>query len=226
MIHPALADPRRLRGCLVDMGSVVFDERLTWRRWQTLALQALRDAKRPVSASQLRQAIRDAIRARPPGIGVRALEILGTDPSWSPRFWAEAGNQDRPAADANEALSRLSSRMPLVMVANQALAARQRVVDAGLERYFRRLILSEEVGISKPDERIYWLGLEALGCVPEEVAMIGDRLDLDIAPARRLGLLAVRVRRGPFYWQSPLCAEERPHLTVPTLAAAARWLVP
>lgn len=208
------------------MGSVVFDESLTWRRWQALTRQALRDMGRPVSRSQLRQAIREAIHARAPRVGYRALEILGADPTWSPRFWAEAGNLDRPAVDAHEALARLSARMPLVMVANQALPARQRVRDAGLECYFRQLILSEEVGVSKPDERIYRLALEALGCPPQEVAMIGDRLDLDIAPARRLGLLAVRVRRGPFYWQSPLREEERPHLTVATLAAAVRRLAP
>jgi len=51
----------------------------------------------------------------------------------------------------------------------------------------------------------------------EGALSIGDRLDLDIGPARRLGLRGVRMWRGPHVWQRPLDAWEQPDLTVRSL---------
>jgi putative hydrolase of the HAD superfamily len=50
------------------------------------------------------------------------------------------------------------------------------------------------VGVSKPDPAIYSLALGALGLRPDEVAMLGDSLPADIAPARQAGLTTVWIR--------------------------------
>ena len=82
------------------------------------------------------------------------------------------------------------------------------------------------MSIAKPDERIFKLALDHLQVEPERVAMLGDRFDLDIEPSKRLGMLAIRIRRGPFACQEPLRDEHTPHLTFNSLANAARWLAP
>jgi HAD superfamily hydrolase (TIGR01549 family) len=164
--------------------------------------------------------------ARAPRVSQQALIELGADPERAQEVWSQVTNRDRPLAYAAAALERLAARYPLVMVANQGLHARGLLEAAGLDRHFTSLLLSDELGIAKPDERIFHLALEELGIEPERVAMLGDRLDLDVEPARRLGMLAIRIRRGPFTCQEPLRDEERPHLTFNSLPTAARWLAP
>ena len=207
------------------MGSVVVDERATWARWQSLAARDLRANGQRVRRREMLQAIRRAMLVRAPRVSAAALGDLGGDPERSNAIWGQVGNLDRPLAYAADALERLAARVPLVMVANQGLHARGLLEAAGLDRYFKRLLLSDELGIAKPDPRIFELALETIGAPPEHVAMVGDRLDLDVEPSRRLGMLAIRVRRGPFWWQLPRHEDERPHVTVNSLSGAARWLL-
>ncbi len=53
-------------------------------------------------------------------------------------------------------------------------------------------VLSYEVGLMKPDPRIYELLLERLGTAPEETVFLDD-LEENVAAARRLGIRALRV---------------------------------
>lgn len=224
--HPLIADRGRLGAVCIDMGSVVVDERHTWGMWQSLTVRDLKANGHRADRRRLLQALRSAMLARAPRVSQQALIELGADPERAQAIWSQVTNRDRPLAYAAAALERLSARYPLVMVANQGLHARGLLEAAGLDRYFTRLLLSDELGIAKPDERIFHIALEALGIEPERVAMLGDRLDLDIEPSRRLGMLAVRIRRGPFACQEPHRDEERPHLTFNSLPSAARWLAP
>ena len=156
----------------------------------------------------------------------QAIAGLGADPEHATAIWSQVTNRDRPLKYVDAALARLAARHRLVMVANQGLHARGLLVAAGLDRHFETLLLSDEIKVAKPDERIFRMALDGLGLEPERVAMLGDRLDLDIEPSRRLGMLAVRIRRGPFASQEPLRDEERPHLVFNSLTNAARWLAP
>jgi len=222
--HPIVADRSKLAAVCIDMGSVVVDERLTWERWQGQAVRHLKQSGVPVGRAQLRQAVRAAMMAHAPRVSAHAFGALGGDPGLTQEVWKHVGNHDRPLAYAAQALERLSARYPLVMVANQGLHARGLLEGAGLDRYFSHLLLSDEIGIAKPDERIFHLALDHLKIEPERVAMLGDRLDLDIEPSRRLGMLAIRIRRGPFACQEPARPEQTPHLGFNSLTNAARWL--
>jgi len=224
--HPLVADRAKLAAVCIDMGSVVVDERLTWARWQSQAVRHLKQQGVAVSLPQLRQAVRTAMLTHAPRASAHAFGLLGADPELTQEVWKHVGNHDRPLTYAAQALARLSARYPLVMVANQGHHARGLLEGAGLDRYFRTLLLSDEIGIAKPDERIFYLALDQLQVEPERVAMLGDRLDLDIEPSRRLGMLAIRIRRGPFACQEPASPERTPHLTFNSLTNAARWLAP
>jgi putative hydrolase of the HAD superfamily len=52
------------------------------------------------------------------------------------------------------------------------------------------LVYSYEVGIEKPDQRIYEIACERLGVRPSEVVFLDD-LEANVAAARRLGMRAV-----------------------------------
>lgn len=226
MSHPILEDRSRLAAVCIDMGSVVVDERLTWARWQSVAVQHLRKNGHLVSRPELRAALRVAMLSRAPFVSRQAIGDLGADPEHATAIWGQITNRDRPLKYADAALARLAARHRLVMVANQGLHARGLLEAAGLDRHFEMLLLSDEIKIAKPDERIFRMALDALELEPERVAMLGDRLDLDVEPSRRLGMLAIRIRRGPFASQEPRHDAERPHLVFNSLTNAARWLAP
>lgn len=224
--HPALRDRSALGAICIDMGSVVVDERPTWSYWQTLALRHLRKGGLTVNRQQLRGALRDAMIAHEPRVSSHAFSALGGDPAIPQQIWRDFANRDRPLPYANAALERLAQRYRLVMVANQGLHARNLLEQAGLDRHFSLMLLSDEIKISKPDERIFRMALEHLDMEPYRVAMLGDRFDLDIESSRKVGMLAIRIRRGPFACQEPSRPEQQPHLTFNSLAQAARWLAP
>jgi HAD superfamily hydrolase (TIGR01662 family) len=55
-------------------------------------------------------------------------------------------------------------------------------------------------GINKPDPAFFERIAEELRLPPAQIAYVGDRLDNDVGPAARAGMLAIFIRRGPWGW--------------------------
>jgi putative hydrolase of the HAD superfamily len=90
----------------------------------------------------------------------------------------------------------LGRRFPIVILTNEntrmqliKLAA----VDPGA-RFFKCLITSEELGVEKPDRRMFDAARRHLGVSYRDCVMIGDSMTDDINPAMRLGMQAVLTR--------------------------------
>lgn len=56
-----------------------------------------------------------------------------------------------------------------------------KITHTGLASYFDVVLISEEVGFTKPDKRIFELALNQLHVQPEEALFVGDDLEKDIA---------------------------------------------
>jgi FMN phosphatase YigB (HAD superfamily) len=52
--------------------------------------------------------------------------------------------------------------------------------------------------VEKPAPAFFERLLAEAGCEPEQAAYVGDRVDNDVLPALRAGLVAVHLRRGPW----------------------------
>jgi HAD superfamily hydrolase (TIGR01549 family) len=65
----------------------------------------------------------------------------------------------------------------------------------GIEKYFDFIITSAECGYRKPHPRIFELALTNWGYLPDEIAMVGDRLDADVRGAQPLGIYAIWINR-------------------------------
>ncbi len=66
---------------------------------------------------------------------------------------------------------------------------RNRLSNSPLEGIFEPLLISDEVGISKPDPGIFRLMMEQTGIKnPSDILMIGDSLSSDIAGASAVGI--------------------------------------
>jgi putative hydrolase of the HAD superfamily len=85
-------------------------------------------------------------------------------------------------------LPELASRFPLYLLSNtNDLHARKFVAQfAAPLKHFRRLFLSHELRARKPERRVFELVQVEIGCRPEEILFVDDRL-ANIATARRCG---------------------------------------
>lgn len=63
----------------------------------------------------------------------------------------------------------------------------------GYHKLFHSVLYSFEVGVSKPDTKIYALSLERLDARPEECVFVDD-MEANLAPARRLGMRTILFR--------------------------------
>jgi FMN phosphatase YigB (HAD superfamily) len=57
---------------------------------------------------------------------------------------------------------------------------------------------SVTLGTEKPDAEFFLQLCREAGVQPSEAAYVGDRVDNDVLPAKRAGMVAVFIRRGPW----------------------------
>lgn len=109
--------------------------------------------------------------------------------------------------EARPVLEALQKRYPMVMVSNFYGNLNSVLVDFDLLKYFSQVIESAVVGVRKPDERIFKLGVDALGVDAESVLVIGDSYTKDIAPAMSIGCKTVWLK-GTGWGEEPKNAFE------------------
>ena len=122
-----------------------------------------------------------------------------------------------PVPDAEAVLKVLSSKYHLGVIANQTAGLEDRLRSWGLLPYFSLVVSSWDYQIMKPDVRLFEAALAKSGCPAQEAAMVGDRLDNDILPAKTLGMHTVRIRQGFGMLQNPLSEMETPDDEIQTL---------
>jgi YjjG family noncanonical pyrimidine nucleotidase len=100
---------------------------------------------------------------------------------------------ERRAMDgAAELLAALAPRVRIGIVSNNLLdEQREKLEFCALAPYVDALVVSGEVGISKPDPGIFHIALERLGVSAGEAVMVGDSWAADIVGARRAGIRAI-----------------------------------
>ena len=66
--------------------------------------------------------------------------------------------------------------------------------ELGLTHFFDSVVISAEVGVKKPDPRIFDSALEQTGMKPKEVVYVGDTED-DTVAARAAGIVPILIQR-------------------------------
>lgn len=84
----------------------------------------------------------------------------------------------------------LSPQYKIGLLSNTSQETFGRVVDPSLQSVFDVQVLSEEVGVQKPSERIYHIVQERLALPFEEILFVDDRDDF-LVPARELGMQTI-----------------------------------
>ncbi len=182
----------------LDIGGVMYDDRV----YRDALLAALRELGAAVTEADFGLAYdecrrlqdgsfkeRLAVRFLGPGTDVDEVERRAS------RHWLyPPGSLEPDVAPTLEALRVAGYR--LGVIANQPSAVRDALERDGILSAFDVWVVSEDLGVDKPDPRIFAHAVAEAAAEPEACAMVGDRLDYDVRPARAAGMRAVWVLRG------------------------------
>lgn len=180
-----------------DIGGVMYDD--------TVYARALNTALRTLGAEFTDREFDDVYReARAAQSGsfrrLLAMRFLGEDAdvaaleAEASRHWAYPPRALEP--DVVPCLEALAGTYRLGIIANQPSAVKDAMRRDGLDGYFEVWGVSDDVGLEKPDPRLFAHVLETAGVRPGLSAMVGDRLDYDVRPSKAAGMHAVWVLRG------------------------------
>ncbi len=98
---------------------------------------------------------------------------------------------------AYEAVKEIASSLPIAIVTNGiATIQRPRMENCSLHPFFSEIVISEEVGFSKPRPEMLLIALQKLGGIDvKDALMIGDSLTSDMRAAENAGI--------DFLWYNP-----------------------
>jgi len=128
---------------------------------------------------------------------LEALRPLPFD-AWFEALYRRFGDPDvwRFYEDAEPSLRELRARgLKLGVVSNWDTRLKRICSGLGLEGLVDFIVISAEVGVRKPDPRIFEVALEKAGVAAHEALHVGDLPDEDVEGARRAGVRAVLIDR-------------------------------
>jgi len=189
-------------------------QRAEWRARVRLDTEMF--ARRSEASTESRSTGGRYLRFLLEGLGVRdeaTLEALG---AWRRAYNPPVGLWNTPDPDARAALSLLAaSGARAAVISNSNGSVRSILETLGLAGSLDFVIDSSEVGLEKPDPRIFRLALERAGIGPGDAVYIGDLYSVDIVGARAAGMDAVLLDPGG-------CWGARDCRSAPDLLAAVR----
>ena len=132
--------------------------------------------------------VRNALASASNGAKGRALRIAA----------AFVEDSREGLARRREVLAALAPRFKLGLASNFYGNLDRIVTEAGFGELIAAIADSGRIGIYKPDPAIFTAELERMGIRAGDAAMVGDSLDKDCEPARRLGMRTVWLRHREF----------------------------
>jgi HAD superfamily hydrolase (TIGR01549 family) len=89
--------------------------------------------------------------------------------------------------------------------------------DHGLLELFDVVVISEALGVEKPNPRMFVHALDQLGIAAKDyrrTIMVGNNLSRDVRGANELGMVSVHLDWSPRYPKKPIDASEMPAHTI------------
>ena len=115
-------------------------------------------------------------------------------------------------------LTKLGYKLAIIANDEDGVSARNVINNTGLKDYFNTILISGELGIEKPDSRIFEVALESLGVKAKNAVMVGNRIDADIVGANRSEMTSIWFKWNNRYPASINTKEEEPDFTISNLS--------
>lgn len=102
----------------------------------------------------------------------------------------------QPVTGVMALLEYLHTRVKIGIITNNtSLEQREKLDAGGMTPWINVVVISEEVGVVKPDPAIFQIALERLGCGPDQAVMVGDSWKVDVLGAKQAGIRPVWFNR-------------------------------
>lgn len=89
-------------------------------------------------------------------------------------------------------LKAIQEHMKVAIITNGTIHRQKaKILNTGLHEYFDVILISDEVGLEKPDQRIFQLALNKLQVQPEDALFVGDNLEKDVVGPQGAGLKGI-----------------------------------
>jgi putative hydrolase of the HAD superfamily len=201
-----------------DLDNTLLDRAAGYRAWAAHYVASL--GRDPDEVEWLVAIDGDGMRPREPIFEeVRARWGLDTPVAELVRRYRSEYPAFLPAVDPEAArrLAGLRSRgWTVAIVSNGPPSQRVKVERCGLLPLVDVVVISDELGVSKPDRRIFEVAAREAGAAIDEAWLIGDNPEADMAAAVEMGIPGIWLRRGRS-WTEP---GWRPYATAESLPAA------
>ena len=183
-----------IKAIAFDLDNTLIDRDAAMLRWA---------ATWPVTASLRQQAL--VIDEGGQGDRVALARFLDQhvagEIAWSPQAIAsQVAKQVQPCQEVIALLKRLAERYRLAIVTNGgSRSQRNKLRRAKLRVLVNSVIISDEVGVAKPDAAIFHaaLGPGELDCRATETLFVGDSMAADIVGASALGMQTCWISSEP-----------------------------
>ena len=211
MNYEVLAEQLRVRGCAVGL------ERVREAEWRARVRLDAHFA--PGMSTESRSTSGRYLRYLLEGLGVTDEETVRSMAEWRRTYNLPVGLWHHADPEAEAALTLLAVRgIRAAVISNSNGSVRSILTELGLARHLEFVLDSAEVGVEKPDPRIFRIALERAQVEPDDAVYVGDLYSVDVLGARAAGMDAVLLDPGGC-WGPRDCPQ------VPGLLAACRLVI-
>jgi 2-haloacid dehalogenase len=134
----------------------------------------------------------------------RQMGLPGDPASAAVRYVTRLSEKAHLLPGAAETVRELARRARLCLVTNGlSLVQRGRLARSGFADSFTAVLISEEMGLAKPDPRFFQAAGSALGLSAARLLCVGDNPEADIGGARGAGIDACWFAPGGGAWPGP-----------------------
>jgi len=197
-----------LKAILFDIDDTLFDRNGAQREVVHLMVQEFRDIFTGIGEETIAQAFLESDRISTQEFNAGSsvdetrtlrgrvfLKLLGLSENLAEKIMEMYVKSypivNAPVRGAKSVTSQLAKKFRLGIVSNGSPDTQyQKLEILDIKHLFGCILLSEEIGIRKPDPRIFWKAAALLDKKPGECLYIGDSYDSDIVGAKRAEMQA------------------------------------
>lgn len=219
--------PNKIKWIFFDVGGVIVDEDFYLKKYYRRLLEEMRRCRIKITKKEFEGVRQKAIEEYQSSITMAILNKLIKDERIREKIRKKTQENLRKEIDDLIKLKKNIKRIlkaliekgyKLGLIANQGKEMIDFLKKHNLWELFDFRGISEILGLRKPDLRIFKLALKG-GCKPNEAIMVGDRIENDIIPAKKLGMKTIRIRKGGFEHsnQEPKNKREKADITIKSI---------
>jgi HAD superfamily hydrolase (TIGR01549 family) len=198
-----------VKAILLDFGgTLAYSHQPTWNKYEKNLLSTLQNHGHPITLDQLRVALDKLYLGNTQGAFKDCTQYWTTfikqqNMSPQPNLVRNLEAVRKRAISklyrlynrAIPTLSELREKYHLALVSNCSMGTREEINSLGLTKFFEHMSLSYEVGVRKPEKRIYLDALNALAAKEHECIFVADEIS-DLEGAAHLKMKTLLVRQG------------------------------